>query len=507
MKHGSLSRRAFLQSTGVASFSLGLTSANAAATKEKLQKIPNRKPRNVVFILSDDHRYDFMGFMGKVKFLETPNMDRMAREGAHIRNAFVTTSLCSPSRASILTGLFSHKHGVVDNQTDIQPGLVFFPEYLQQFGYETAFMGKWHMGHDSDEPRPGFDKWVSFRGQGEYYNGTLNVDGRKVKATKHISDELTDYAVNWLKQDRDKPFFLYLSHKAVHAMFAPARRHLGRYEDVKLEYPATMADTEENYRGKPNWVKEQRNSWHGVDYMYHGQMDFDTFYKRYCETLLSVDESIGRVLDCLKEMGQADATLMLYMGDNGFCFGEHGLIDKRHMYESSLRVPLLAYCPEVIKPGTKVTQLVQNIDIAPTILETAGARPPEYMDGRSILPLLAGKDVPWRDAVFYEYYWEANFPHTPTTFGVRTDRYKFIHYHGVWEPDELYDVQNDPDERHNLIDRPEHKSLINELRNRLYDWLEKTDGMQIPLRREIGGKSDKRGPKQVKQYKYYGQSK
>jgi len=507
MKRNDLSRRGFLRSAGAASLALGLAQANAGQQTSKLSTIPGAKPRNVVFILADDHRYDFMGFMGRVKFLETPNMDRLAREGAHLQNAFVTTSLCSPSRASILTGLFSHKHGVVDNQTDIQPGLVFFPQYLQQLGYRTAFMGKWHMGHESDEPRPGFDKWVSFQGQGEYYDCELNMDGKKVKTTKHMSDELTDYAVEWLKQDRDKPFFLYLSHKAVHAMFAPAKRHLGRYENVSLEYPASMADTEENYRGKPAWVKEQRNSWHGVDYMYYGQMDFDAFYKRYCETLLSVDDSIGRVLDCLKEMGQAQSTLVFYMGDNGFCFGEHGLIDKRHMYEPSMRVPLLARCPEIIKPGTKATQLVQNIDIAPTILEAAGAQPPDYMDGRSLLPLLEGKDTTWRDAVFYEYYWEAPFPQTPTTFGVRTDRYKFIHYHGIWDIDELYDVQNDPDEMHNLIDQPEYKQLVANLKKRLYDWLDKTGGMQIPLRREVGGRSDKRGPKQVKQYKYYGQRK
>jgi len=507
MKQNDLSRRGFLQSAGAASIALGLARVNAGQPKNKLNTIPGRKPRNVVFILSDDHRYDFMGFMGKVKFLETPNMDRLAREGAHLQNAFVTTALCSPSRASILTGLFSHKHGVVDNQTDIQPGLVFFPQYLQQLGYRTAFMGKWHMGHESDEPRPGFDRWVSFQGQGEYYDTVLNIDGKKVKSTKHISDELTDYAVEWLKQERNKPFFLYLSHKAVHAMFAPAKRHVGTYENVTLDYPASMADTEENYRGKPAWVKEQRNSWHGVDYMYHGQMDFDTFYKRYCETLLSVDDSIGRVLDCLKEMGQAESTLVFYMGDNGFCFGEHGLIDKRHMYEPSMRVPLLAYCPEIIKPGTKVTPLVQNIDIAPTVLEAAGAQAPEHMDGRSLLPLLEGKDISWRDAVFYEYYWEAAFPQTPTTFGVRTDRYKFIHYHGIWDTDELYDMQNDPDEMHNLIDQPEHKQLVASLKKRLYDWLDRTGGMQIPLRREIGGRSDKRGPKQVKQFKYYGQSK
>jgi N-acetylglucosamine-6-sulfatase len=500
-----MNRRAFLQSAGAASLTLGLASARAAAKKEAIQKRAGAKPRNVVFILSDDHRFDFMGFMGKVKFLQTPNMDRLAREGAHLQNAVVTTSLCSPSRASILTGLFSHKHGVVDNQTDIQPGLVFFPEYLQQLGYETAFMGKWHMGHDSDEPRPGFDHWVSFRGQGQYYNCELNVDGKKVRTTKHISDELTDYAVAWLKKKRTKSSFLYLSHKAVHAMFEPAKRHLGRYENARLEYPVTMADTQENYRGKPAWVKEQRNSWHGVDYMYHGQMDFDTFYKRYCETLLSIDDSIGRLLDCLKEMGQLESTLVLYMGDNGFCFGEHGLIDKRHMYEPSLRVPLLAHCPDLVKPGTKVAQLVQNIDIAPTILEAAGARPPEHMDGRSFLPLLAGKETPWRDTIFYEYYWEAAFPQTPTTFGVRTDRYKFIYYHGIWDTDELYDVQNDPDERHNLIEQPEHKQLVASLKRRLYDWLEKTGGMQIPLRREVGGRSDKRGPRRVKEYKYYAQ--
>jgi len=499
-----LSRRDFIKSAGAASLALGMVTSSAAAA-DKLQKIPGSKPRNVVFILSDDHRYDFMGFMGKPKFLQTPNMDRMAREGAHIQNAFVTTALCSPSRASILSGLYSHKHGVVDNQTPVRSDLIIFPQYLQQAGYQTAFMGKWHMGAETDEPRPGFDKWISFRGQGEYYNCMLNIDGKKVRAEKHITDELTGYAVEWLKQKRNKPFFLYLSHKAVHAMFEPAKRHLGKYENVTLEYPKSMADTEANYKGKPAWVKEQRNSWHGVDYMYHGQMDFDTFYKRYCETLLGLDESIGRVLDCLGEQGLADSTLVFYMGDNGFCFGEHGLIDKRHAYEESMRVPLLAYCPQLIKPGTKVSQLVQNIDIAPTILEAAGLLPPNNMDGCSFLPLLKGEQILWRDAVFYEYYWEANFPHTPTVFGIRTSRFKFIHYHGIWDTDELYDIANDPDEMHNLIEDPQHKATVEQLRKRVYNWLEQTDGMKIPLRRETGGKSDKRGPKVSKAYKFYGE--
>jgi N-acetylglucosamine-6-sulfatase len=483
---GIRTRREFLETMGSMAAAMPLVTARAQEKQLDLQTMVGIKPPNVVFILSDDHRYDFMGFMGRPKFLETPNMDRLAREGAHLENAFVTTSLCSPSRASILTGQFSHRHGVVDNNTRVPEGTVFFPQYLQQTGYETAFMGKWHMGHASDEPRPGFDKWISFRGQGDYYNPTFNIDGKRQKTEGYVTDLLTEYAVNWLKTKREKPFFLYLSHKAVHAMFEPAKRHLGKYDDVAVEYPDTMADTEENYRGKPRWVRAQRNSWHGVDYMYHGQMDFDTFYRRYCETLLALDESIGHILNALEETGQLENTLVFYMGDNGFCFGEHGLIDKRHMYEPSLRVPLLAYSPQLIQPGTKIKQMVQNIDIASTIMAAAGLESPATMDGRSFLPLLQGKETAWRDAVFYEYYWEWNFPQTPTVHGIRTDRYKYMHYHGIWDTDELYDLQQDPEEKMNLIDRPEYQDLVKELKNRVFQWLEETDGMKIPLRRAEG---------------------
>lgn len=384
------SRREFLKTTGAAAAGLAFTTG-CSSEQLKTGKSKSGKQTNVIFILSDDHRYDFMGFLNKPKFLETPNMDKMALGGAYLPKAFVTTALCSPSRASVLTGQYSHKHGVIDNNTDVPEGTVFFPQYLQKAGYETAFIGKWHMGRANSDPRPGFDKWVSFRGQGDYYDPLLNIDGKEGKVKGYVSDLLTDYALEWLKQERDKPFFLYLSHKAVHGMFQPAKRHLGRYDNAVLEYPASMADTEENYKGKPRWVKEQRNSWHGVDYMYHGQMDYDVFYRRYCEALLGVDDSIGRVLDYLEKAGLAESTLVFYMGDNGFSFGEHGLIDKRHMYEESMRVPLLAYCPGLIKPGTKVGQMVQNIDIAPTILEAAGLKAPDYMDGRSFLPLLQGE--------------------------------------------------------------------------------------------------------------------
>ena len=488
-------RRKFLGTMGTGLASLPLINLRASDEGLKLKKLTGVKPRNVIFILSDDHRYDFMGFMGKPKFLKTPNMDRLAREGAHLQNAFVTTSLCSPSRASILTGQFSHRHGVVDNNTRVPKGTTFFPQYLQQAGYETAFMGKWHMGRASDEPRPGFDKWISFRGQGDYYNPTFNIDGVQKKTEGYVTDLLTDYALAWIKKKREKPFFLYLSHKAVHAMFEPAKRHLGKYENAKIEYPDTMADTEENYHKKPRWVKEQRNSWHGVDYMYHGQMDFDTFYRRYCETLLGVDESIGRVLDALQENGILENTLVFYMGDNGFCFGEHGLIDKRQMYEPSMRVPLLVFCPNLIKRGMKIDKMVQNIDIAPTILEAAGLETPKTMDGRSMLSLLEGKQATWRDAVYYEYYWEWNFPQTPTVHGIRTDKYKYMHYYGIWDIDELYDISNDPDEKLNLIDSPEHQEVVKDLKNRVFQWLEETDGMQIPLRRAEGFQANKRKPK------------
>lgn len=488
------SRRKFISTIGASTAALPLINTLAVdksfsilEEEFKIKKIYGVKPRNVIFILSDDHRYDFMGFMGKPKFLETPSMDKMAKEGAHLENTFVTTALCSPSRASILTGQFSHKHGVVDNDSGIPEHNIFFPEYLQKLGYETAFMGKWHMGKASAEPRKGFDKWISFKGQGVYYDPELNIDGKEVKREGYITDILTDYAVEWINQKREKPYFLYLSHKAVHAMFEPAKRHLGKYENEKIEYPESMANTEQNYLDKPHWVREQRYGWHGVDFMYQGQMDFDTFYRRYCETLLALDEGIGKVLDSADK-----STLVFYMGDNGFCLGEHGLIDKRQMYEESMRVPLLAYCPDFIKPGIKIQNLIQNIDIAPTILELAGMQKPEQMDGKSILPLLKMEETKWRDAVFYEYYWERPFPHTPTVFGIRTDNFKYMTFHGIWDIDEFYDLKDDPHEMHNLINSPDHQEQIVELRNKVYDWLEATKGMQIPLHRDIGWRADKR---------------
>jgi N-acetylglucosamine-6-sulfatase len=452
------------------------------------QASAQQAPRNIVFILSDDHRYDMMGFHPSApQWLETPALDRMAAQGAHIQNAFVTTALCSPSRASILTGRYAHNHGVVDNTSAIPEGTVFFPQYLQRAGYRTAYIGKWHMGEDaqSDMPREGFNHWISFRGQGAYTNPLLNINGTRAQLQGYTTDILTDSAVAWLeRQQPNQPFFLYLSHKAVHAEFSPAPRHAGRYANVRIPYPPTMVNTENNYREKPRWVFEQRFSWHGVDHMFHGDFDFDTFYRRYSETLLALDESVGRVLDYLDRSGLARNTLVVYMGDNGFLLGEHGLIDKRNAYEESMRVPMLAYAPGWITPGSKVTTLVRNIDIAPTLLALANARATHAMDGRSFLPALRNQPVAAGENEFlYEYYWEYAFPHTPTTFALRGDRYKFILYHGIWDLQELYDLETDPQERFNLINVPQHQQLVGEMRTRLFDRLEKENAMSIPLRR------------------------
>src|SRR5690606_37229055 len=230
----------------------------------------------------------------------------------------------------------------------------------------------------------------------------------------------TDYAVEWLEgRSGDTPFFLYLSHKGVHAEFEPAARHKGTYDDAPFTPPATMDPDFEGFRDRPMWAQNQRNSWHGVEFPYHSTLDVAEFYRDYCETLLGVDESIGRVLETLDAMGVLDETLVIYMGDNGFGFGEHGLIDKRVAYEWSMRVPMLMRCPDLFSPGTAVEQVVANIDVAPTILEAAGLDAPGHMDGRSFLRLARGEQVEWRDALLYEYYWERNFPHTPTLFALR----------------------------------------------------------------------------------------
>jgi N-acetylglucosamine-6-sulfatase len=473
----------------------------AAASPLLLNAQTPKKKRNVIFILTDDHRYDAMGFLKGQSWLQTPQMDRMAAEGVHFKNAFVTTALCSPSRASILTGVYAHRHRIVDNNTPIPEGTTFFPSYLQKNGYKTGFFGKWHMGAETDEPKPGFDQWVSFRGQGTYLpspNG-LNVNGKKVPQKGYITDELTQYALDWMRTiPKDQPYFLYLSHKAVHSEFIPADRHKGKFKDQKFVYPPTMQASGEMAQHRPMWVQNQRNSWHGVEYPYHSELDIEDYYKRYAETLLGVDESIGAVFDELRKRGELDSTLVIYMGDNGFAFGEHGLIDKRTAYEESMRVPMLARCPELFGGGKTVKEVVANLDIMPTVFDVTGTPVPKGLDGRSWLPIVQGRSTEWRKELLYEYYWERNFPQTPTMHALREDRYKFIRYQGIWDVDELYDLQEDPLESRNLIFSEKHQEIVKRMREKLFDILEETGGMNIPLQRDRGAQQNLRSPDRSK---------
>jgi N-acetylglucosamine-6-sulfatase len=449
-------------------------------------------PRNIVLILSDDHRYDFMGFMEEgPAFLETPNLDRMAVQGAHFRNAFVTTSLCSPSRATILTGQYMHHHRVVDNQRPVAEGTRFFPEYLQESGYTTGFVGKWHMGHDNDEPRKGFNHWVSFKGQGTYFDPELNINGSRKTFKGYTTDILADQALDWLKTRTDEdPFLLYLSFKAVHYPFQPAPRHHGRYEDKAIDYPMTMANTESNYQTQSNWIRERRYGIHGIDHMETGPLDkdpvpsFDDLYHRYCETVHGLDENIGRVLNYLDSSKLMENTLVVYLGDNGFALGEHGFYDKRDAFEESIRIPMLAMAPGLIKPGTTIDAMMLNMDLAPTLLDAANinVQPSMKFDGQSALPWLKGETISWRDHILYEYHWEWNFPATPTTLAIRGDRFKYVYYHGVWDRNGFYDLKTDPDERVNLINIPSYKEQILSMRTQLFQELDASGGLVLPVR-------------------------
>ena len=299
-----------------------LLASPAAAGGPSTEAQPPRAPAaakrpNIIFILTDDQRYDELGFLNPE--IRTPVLDRMARDGVHLKNAFVTTALCSPSRATLLTGQYMHDHGVVDNNAGPAPGSVMFPQLLQQAGYKTAFIGKWHMGGHDDSPRPGFDHWVSFEGQGVYWpklpDGRiqqLNVDGRHTPQKGYITDELTNYAIDWLKERKaGEPFFLYLSHKAVHSDFLPAERHKDLYRDTPMKPPATLNETlGPDNGGKPMWVRNQRNSWHGVDFPYHSTLDLADYKRRYHQTLAAVDEGTGRLLDQLRRGGLLRDTLV-----------------------------------------------------------------------------------------------------------------------------------------------------------------------------------------------------
>jgi N-acetylglucosamine-6-sulfatase len=469
----------------------------ASATAPAL--LLQRRRCNLVFILSDDHGHNMMSCMGH-PWLKTPSLDRLAKGGALFRNSFCTTSLCSPSRASILTGQYAHAHGVIDNVSPLPDHLVTFPQVLQQHGYRTGFIGKWHMGAFTDAPRPGFDRWASFRGQGAYRDPVINFDGKQRKVGGYVSDILTEEALRFIGKDDGRPFMLYLGHKAPHVDFVPAERHKDLYAAEPIPLPKSMANIEENYRGKPDWVRRARNSVIGVDGMHNQTFTYERFYRQYCRTIMAVDDSVGRILDDLAKRNLLDNTLVVYMSDNGFLFGEHGLTDKRNMYEPSIRVPMIAHCPALFGGGTRPEGMALNIDIGPTFLDAAGVPAPRSMHGRSLLPLLRGARDGWRTDFLYEYFWERDFPQNPSVLGLRTERHSFMQYHGTWDLDEFYDIREDPDQMNNLlgdvrirteggrlsarIQNPELKKLVGGFQQRMNRILAETGGRAEPSWKE-----------------------
>ena len=399
---------------------------------------------NFVFILIDDMRWDSFGYAGH-PFIKTPNIDRVAREGAQFTNAFVTTPLCSPSRGSFLTGQYVQTHGVIGNTPaggPISHKLETFPKLLQASGYETGYFGKWHMGTDAS-PRPGFDRWVSFRGQGVYNDPPLNIDGQETKETGYITDILSAHAAQFIEKAHAKPFCAYIGHKAIHGPFTPADRHKDLYTTEPLKIASNSAD---DLKDKPA-LKEIKPGGGSGDELIRNQL----------RCIASIDDGVGKLLASLEKTKQLDNTVFVFASDNGYFWREHGLGDKRWAFDESIRIPLIIRYPKLLKPGTKIPALAANIDIAPTFLDLAGAPIPAQIQGKSLLPVLKNPKAKVRTELFCEYFQEANFPKTPTWRAIRSERYKYVHYPDLQGADEFYDLQKDPGEMKNIITDPKAK--------------------------------------------------
>ena len=441
---------------------------------------------NFVFVLMDDARADELHATGH-PFARTPHIDRIAAEGVTFRNAFVTTPLCSPSRASYLTGMYAHAHGIVDNtdRSAQSRQLVTFPYLLHRAGYESAFIGKWHMGVD-DAPRPGFDRWVSFKGQGTYHNPELNVDGKPLKASGYTTDILTDYSVEFLKRRHERPFLLYLAHKAIHpeltqyadgsvsdpggGLFLPAERHQALYAGARFPRRPNAAA---GPRGKPALERATP----GLPPLGPATGTDDETIRNRARMMQAVDEGVGKMLAALEDSGQLDNTVFVFTSDEGYFFGEHGLsYERRLAYEESIRIPLLVRYPRLAPKGRVADLPALNIDIASTLLDLAGVAGAPPMHGRSLVPLLRGERPAWRRSFLVEYCSDKVFPRV-RNMGyqcVRTDRWKYIHYTELSGMDELYDLAADPYEMRNVIGSPAARTALEAARRELADLLRAT---------------------------------
>ncbi|GAA4302906.1 sulfatase [Compostibacter hankyongensis] len=457
--------------------------------------------------MADDHGYQAISACGS-RFIRTPNIDRIAREGALMQNAFVTNSICSPSRAVILTGKYSHVNGMMDNGTYFDGKQQTLPKIFRANGYQTAIVGKWHLFTTPT----GFDYWNILPDQGHYYSPHFIKMGKDTIYKGYVTDIITDLAINWIDQHKNAPFFLMLHHKAPHRNAMPPLQYLDKFNDVKFPLPSSFY---EDYTGKPALQRQsisvkndldirydskipcdscpvtQINSWAPGEYQKElaglsleqravwdsaYEKEYEIFktlktkdevtrwqYQRYLEDylrcIMSVDDNVGRVLKYLDETGLAKNTIVVYTSDQGFYLGEHGLYDKRFMYEEAFRTPMMIRYPQAVRPGNRLKEFVLNLDLAPTLLDLAGLKVPADMQGESMKPLLMKQKVKdWRDEIYYHYY-EKSFNLT-AHYGIRTRRYALIHFYNPVDAWELYDLKKDPTEVKNVYNDPHYKDVI-----------------------------------------------
>ena len=446
------------------------------------------KRPNILFVLVDDMRWDEFGEGGH-NYIKTPNIDRVAQEGANFKNAFTTTPLCSPSRACFLTGMYAHSNGITDNlaRNEQSHTLNTFPAQLNSAGYETAFIGKWHMGND-DTPRPGWNLWVSLKGQGEANDPNFNINGERMQIKGYVTDIITDQAVEFIRKARSKPFLLYIAHKALHPNliqrddgsavnigeggFIPAARHKGMYDSAvykrrpnngipPLDKPALMQKIDTLPPLGPETATKEKT------------------IRERAEMLMAVDDGLGKMMQELERLNMLDNTIIVFTSDHGFWYGEHGLDEERRLaYEEAIRIPLLVRYPPRVKKGSTPEDMVLSIDLAPTLVQLASDRLSDKFQGRSLVPIFDDKVESWRSSILIEYYSDTVFKRIRNMGykAVRNDRYKYIHYVDLDNADELYDLQEDPYELRNIISDPEYVNVLAEMKLVLDEQLKQTAG-------------------------------
>ncbi|HEU5210114.1 MAG TPA: sulfatase [Longimicrobiales bacterium] len=478
--------------------------AHATALHEPPANSHHAAQPNIVFLFADDHAAHALSAYREhlsygAPLPATPNLDRLAASGMLFVNAFVTNSICGPSRATVLTGQYGHLNGVMTNAEPLHPAHVTFPKLLRSAGYRTAMFGKWHLRTAPE----GFDHYEVLTGQGPHYNPTLHSPGDSTHYTGATQEVITERALAWLQQrrDNDAPFLLTVNFNASHRFWDPGPEELPLYRDTLLAEPATLWD-DGTGRASPFRLQEmeiardlfardlkleapvnltpgQRAAWDA----YYGpenagleaaglegeelvRWKYQRFIQDYMRAVAAIDRSVGSILDAIDRSPLRDNTVVVYSSDQGFFLGDHGFFDKRWMYEESLRTPLLVRWPGVVEAGAVNTDLVMNLDFAQTFLDVGGAGADAAMQGRSLVPLLRGDDVAWRDAIYYQYFAYPDWHMVHRQYGVRTHRYKLIHYYeiGEWE---LFDLARDPQELRSVYDHPEYQAVVRELKQRL----------------------------------------